>query len=134
MTWTYSTPVLSERDFERLSFLSTTDQAQKNSLIEKSLLYSRIYPSDKIPKTVVTMNSQVILQDMDLQSRSRVTLVYPFNAHTEAGKISVDSDLGSRLLGLQVGQTFLAEGLDGRIRKFAVIAIPYQPEAAGNLE
>ena len=134
MTWNYSIPILSERDFERLSHLTITNQYQHSDVLERNLNFSRVFPCHMLPKSVVTMNSEVILQDIEARQRFKVTLVYPFNADPEIGRISVDSDFGSRMLGLQLGQTFLAKMEDGTIRKLAVISIPYQPEAAGTLE
>jgi regulator of nucleoside diphosphate kinase len=134
MTWNYSVPIISERDFEGLSLLTVVDPYGRSKTLTKNLVDSRVFPNSRLPPTVVTMNSQVILQDTDTNRRFQIALVYPFNAQPEIGKISIDSDLGSRLLGLQVGQVFLAQAPDGKIKRLAIISIPYQPEAAGTLE
>lgn len=134
MMWQHPGPILSDRDFERLSYLSHSVPVQRQRMIAKALNVSRIYPSDKVPENLVTMNSEVILQDVDARARFRIKLVYPFNSDPLNGKVSVDSDLGSKMLGTRIGQVFLAEGIDGKLQRLAVIGIPYQPEAAGNYE
>jgi hypothetical protein len=54
---------------------------------------------------VVTMYSQVLLQDTRSGQRNTLTLCYPADAEPAVGFVSVLSPVGSALLGLRVGST-----------------------------
>jgi len=84
----------------------------------------------EIADDVVTMNSHIVYEDKHTGQRERVQLVYPVQAHTP-NQLSVLDTLGTALLGLQVDQS-LDWPLDGRIAQLKVLAVPYQPEAAGH--
>jgi regulator of nucleoside diphosphate kinase len=62
-----------------------------------------------------------------------MALVYPFEADASAGRISVLAPVGTALLGLVVGQTIEWPMPSGQSRRLRVVAVPYQPEAAGDL-
>jgi hypothetical protein len=65
--------------------------------------------------------------------RREVTLVYPGSADIDAGKISVLTPVRTALLGLRVGQSMDWELPGGGRRRYRIAAVPYQPEAAGEL-
>lgn len=80
------------------------------------------------------MNSRVAIAPIEGGSPRTVTLAYPQDAAAEAGRVSVLSPLGRVLLGARVGdelQVALPGGPPGRLR---VIALEYQPEAAGHFD
>jgi len=58
--------------------------------------------------------------------------VYPKDANADRGWVSVLAPLGSALLGLRVGQE-IDWRMPGGVRRVRVLAVPYQPEAAGDL-
>jgi regulator of nucleoside diphosphate kinase len=62
-----------------------------------------------------------------------LTLVYPRDADGSAHKVSVLAPVGSALLGLRVGETIDWPMPGGRSARLQVLAIRYQPEAAGEL-
>ena len=84
-----------------------------------------------VPPNLVTMNSQVILRDVDTGRQYVLTVVFPSCANSGKGRISVLTPLGSTLLGARSGQT-LSCPISGRIATVAVESILHQPEAAGN--
>src|SRR5690606_15559904 len=43
----------------------------------------------EIPADVITMNSKVVLMDLDAQEEEIYTLVYPENANSTEGKVSI---------------------------------------------
>ena len=87
----------------------------------------------EIPADVITMNSKVALMDLDTQEEEIYTLVYPENANTAEGKVSVLAPIGTAMLGYRVNDVFEWEVPAGK-RHLKVDKILYQPEAAGDYE
>jgi regulator of nucleoside diphosphate kinase len=87
-----------------------------------------------IPDDVVTMRSVVTFEDVATGEQLQATLVYPSEADVAQGKISVLAPVGMALLGLKVGQQISWPIPGGRARTLRVLAVPYQPEAAGDLD
>ncbi|MFO0653440.1 MAG: GreA/GreB family elongation factor [Polyangiales bacterium] len=77
------------------------------------------------------MNSRVRFEVGGARRIDR-TLVYPWDADELTGRLSVLSPLGSALLGLKVGDTIAWSLPDGTAVDVRVIALLYQPEAAGD--
>ena len=90
-----------------------------------------IEPSD-VPPNVVTMNSRIRFADEETGEESEISLVFPRHADTEQGRISILAPVGPALLGLSVGATIEWPVPEGRTRRLRVVAIAYQPEAAGD--
>jgi regulator of nucleoside diphosphate kinase len=78
------------------------------------------------------MNSRVRFVDEGSGVESEITLVFPGQADVESNRISVLAPVGSALLGLSVGDTIDWPLPTGRSRRLRVVAITYQPEAAGD--
>lgn len=86
-----------------------------------------------VPADVITMNSKVALLDLDTQEEEIYTLVYPENANTTEGRVSILAPIGTAMLGYRVGDVFEWEVPAGK-RRLKVDKILYQPEAAGDYE
>jgi regulator of nucleoside diphosphate kinase len=91
--------IISEQDYARLSKLIDSE------ILEDELSRAVLVPADQVPANVVKMHSRVTYVDESNGTSREVELVYPEEADSSAGKISVLSPVGSALLGLQVGQT-----------------------------
>ena len=65
-------------------------------------------------------------------SEHRVTVVYPQEMSVGHRRISVLSPVGRALLGQRVGHVALVTLPDGSTRELRVVALHYQPEAAGH--
>ena len=94
-----------------------------------------VEPAD-LPKDVISMNStaQVRVEDAELGTHEHeLTLVYPRDADGSANKVSIFAPVGSALLGLRTGDTIDWPLPGGRSARLQVLAIRYQPEAAGEL-
>jgi regulator of nucleoside diphosphate kinase len=78
------------------------------------------------------MNSVVRFADEESGKESEVTLVFPGSADVEKQRISVLAPIGSALLGLSVGDSIDWPLPDARTRRLRVVAVTYQPEAAGD--
>lgn len=132
---TERTIYVTERDMTRLErLLVVTDRAKNVVDLEEELGRAVVVPSEKIPPSVVTMNSKVRFRDEVTGEESEVTLVYPHEANADEGKVSVLAPVGAALLGLSVGEAIEWEMPTGKTRKFRIIAVLYQPEAAGHFE
>ena len=83
------------------------------------------------PPDLVTMNSKVILRDVEAGGQYVFTVVFPSCANSRKGRVSVLTPLGSILLGARTGQTLTCP-ISGLIATVAVEAILHQPEAAGD--
>jgi regulator of nucleoside diphosphate kinase len=124
--------------------LSSFDRARLERLLEKvgrrpdldalreEIERAEIVEPDAVPRDVVTMNSVVRFLDEDSGRENEVKLVFPGHADVEANRISVLAPIGSALLGLSVGNSIDWPLPQGRTRRLRVVAVTYQPEAAGD--
>jgi regulator of nucleoside diphosphate kinase len=87
----------------------------------------------EIPRNVVTMNSQVVLRNLDSGDRLTCTLAYPSEARGSRRHVSVTRPLGTAMLGKRVGQIIRWPG-GARERRLRIQSVPYQPEAAGEMD
>lgn len=126
---------LTQNDLDRLLDLLEGYKAgsggRRFEALEQELVRAIVMPRDKLPDDVVTMNSRVIFENEKTGERREISLVYPGSADIDAGKISVLVPIGTALLGLRVGQSIDWELPSGEKARYRVIAVPYQPEAAG---
>ena len=80
---------------------------------------------------VVTMNSKVVLRDLDTSEEMIFALVFPRDANIDAGAISVLAPVGTAILGYAKGDVVDWPVPSGRCR-IRIEEIVYQPEAAGD--
>jgi regulator of nucleoside diphosphate kinase len=84
----------------------------------------------EIARDVVTMNSRVSLRDDDDDSEMNISLVFPADATGRADsdmrRLSILTEIGVSMLGRHVGNS-----VGGGLR---IHELPYQPEAAGDLD
>jgi regulator of nucleoside diphosphate kinase len=99
--------------------------------LEEELEQANVVPSQGIPSDIVTMNSQVRIQDLDAEKEMVLTLVFPANADYEQGKLSILAPMGTALLGYRAGDTIEWQAPAG-LRRVRVEQVLYQPEAAGD--
>jgi len=101
-------------------------------VIEDVLDASSLVPSRQVPPDVVTMYSQVLLQDLETGQQSKLTLCYPADAEPATGFISVLSPVGCALLGLRVGGVARWSTPAGGQKTSEILAILFQPESSGD--
>ena len=87
--------------------------------------------SKVITPEFVTMNSVVLIKNVETNKRMTIKIVYPKDANIKKGFVSVFSPLGSALLGCKVGDTVNFEAPKGMIH-IKIKGIAYQPEANGD--
>ena len=128
--------IVTETDLERLRHVIDHHgggrMAELAEMLDLELARAEVVASEAVPADVVTMNSTVLFEDEGTGERRQVTLVYPKDVSTDEGKISVLAPIGSALLGLSVGQSITWPLPGGRTKRLRIIAVPYQPEAAGH--
>lgn len=90
-----------------------------------------IVESRSMPPDIVTMNSCFRLKDLETGDIDTYTLVYPEDANSDEGKISILAPIGTAMLGYRVGETIEWQ-TPGGMRKFKIEELLYQPEAAGD--
>jgi len=101
--------------------------------LDDELARARVVEQTAIPPDIITMNSRCVFRFAGSDDTREVTLVYPEDADVDRGRISVLAPVGTALLGLAVGQTIRWPTPEGE-RSIEVVALPYQPEAAGDLQ
>lgn len=120
---------VTDQDMERLanvvSLYRERDELAASALRAELDRADVVAPSEVSP-LVVTMNSRVLCRD-DAGRFRELTLVYPWHADSDAGKVSVLAPLGRALLGAAVGET-IDVGERGRIRQWWVYALRFQPK------
>lgn len=130
---------ITEHDLDRLKKMlveaSYTDQRDSEYLVrlKNEIERAEVVSPQEVPRTVVTMNSTVVLLDLDTHERETYTLVFPEDADIGRGKISILAPIGTGMLGYEVGDVFEWQVPDG-VRRLQVAEILYQPEAEGDWE
>ncbi|HOX27164.1 MAG TPA: nucleoside diphosphate kinase regulator [Candidatus Krumholzibacteria bacterium] len=99
--------------------------------LARELDHADIVQPREVPPDVVTMNSQVVLRDLDTSEQMTYVLVFPKDADIEAGAISVLAPVGTAILGYAKGD-IVDWPVPSGIRRIKIEDILYQPEAAGD--
>lgn len=127
--------LITRQDQERLERLlescSERDREAAEEL-EVELTRATRIEAGSIPPDVVTMNSRVEYEDLGSGAVREVSLVYPRDADSAKGRISILSAIGTALLGLRAGQVIRWTLPNGQERQLRVKRVVYQPEASGD--
>ena len=123
--------IITNIDLERLQPVIEQHDTPASNDLEDELARAVVVDQRAVPGDVVTMNSDVVYEDLDTGVRRRVRVVYPKDADARRGFVSVLAPIGSALLGLRVGQT-IEWAVPHGVRRVRVVEIPYQPEASGD--
>ena len=125
-------------DYHRLSGLiemsrDRNGEADREYLdqLEEELGRAELINPKEIPSDVITMRSKVRLKDLKSGETVMYSLVFPFEANSNEGQISVLAPIGTALLGNRSGDVVESRVPSG-LRRLKVKEILYQPEAAGN--
>ena len=126
---------VTERDKTKLrKLLSTTtgfrvrDLKTVTDLLDE-LERAEVINDNNINESVITMNSTVLIEDIDTGKEFTYTIVYPEFANSEDNRISILAPIGTALLGYKIGDRVEWEVPAGK-RKLLVKKILFQPEAA----
>ncbi|MBJ3815847.1 nucleoside diphosphate kinase regulator [Shimwellia pseudoproteus] len=127
--------IINELDAERLDQLLEQPQYAKAPVadaLNAELDRAQMCSPESMPADVVTMNSQVKFRDLSSGEERIRTLVYPANLTDSEQQLSVMAPVGAALLGLRVGSTIHWSLPNGNQTNLEVLALLYQPEAAGD--
>ena len=102
--------------------------------MQEMLENSDLVTSPEVPANVITMYSQVLLQDALGGEPYKITLCYPADAEPAAGFVSVLSPVGMALLGLRLGDLARWSAPGGHERTARVLEVLFQPEATGDYQ
>lgn len=98
--------------------------------LQERMRSARVVGQKHIPRDVVTMNSVVVLRDLQSGHRFTYQLAYP-NQAKKFGSISVVRPVGTAILGSRVGE-IISWPTGTSERRLRIQTILYQPEAAGD--
>lgn len=110
---------------------SEADERKRLEELQGEIERATVVESHLIDADIVTMNSRVSLRDLDSGERIVYTLVYPRDANSAEGRISVLAPVGTAILGYRVGATIRWKVPAGE-RKLRIDKILFQPEAASD--
>jgi regulator of nucleoside diphosphate kinase len=123
-------------DYQRLiglmefSSLKNNNQEVANQLL-RGLKSAKMMAQEKISDKVITMNSRLILRELETGREKEITIAYPHEANIAEGKISVISYAGAAVLGRHEGDIVVWRTPLG-YKEFEIVKITSQPEAAGD--
>jgi regulator of nucleoside diphosphate kinase len=130
--------VVTDRDKDRLFQIVDLFLAQRYDVLVEFLRHelarATVVASEQVPRHVATMNSRVRYRDKEAGEVFTVSLVYPGEEDSLLGRISVLSPTGAALLGLSEGRSIEWTTIDGRRRHLTLLAVFFQPEAAGRFD
>ncbi len=125
-------------DYHRLSGLIEISRERNGDAdreyldqLEEELGRAELVSPKEIPADVITMRSKVSLKDLKSGKTVMYSLVFPSEANSNEGHISVLAPIGTALLGNRSGDVVESKVPSG-LRRLKVKEILYQPEAAGN--
>lgn len=126
--------IVTDADMDRLTHLVRTFKPslfrdrQQIELLDQKLTSAEVRAPGQVPTDVIRMNSCARVFDFDTQIRGQYTLVFPEEADTSKGMISVLAPLGIALLGRRKGNVIEAQ-VPGGTRRLRVEGVR-QPSAA----
>ncbi len=129
--------VLTSRDNEKLRALIQNsisllnpNRAELVSLLAE-LDRAEVVEPEKIPAGVVTMDSVILIKDLDTSKEEEYRLVFPPKADIRKGNISILAPVGIAILGYKEGDS-IEWKVPGGLRRLKILKVTYQPEAAGD--
>ncbi len=129
---------VTDKDLERLSRCVETFSdgrlAEQADRLEAELSRATVVPAAEIAPDIVTMSSRLVVEDVKNGGRRAITLVYPQEADSDTGRVSVLAPMGSAVLGLRVGDEIDWDLPGGRSARFRIVEVSYQPEADAEAE
>lgn len=130
---------ITEEDFEKLEALLAGVARQggrdRENVVRLAAELERahVVPADTIPPDVVTMDSEVVLRNLDTAEEMVFTVVFPAKANVEQRRLSVLAPLGAAVLGYRAGDV-IEWRVPGGARRLKVEQVLFQPEAARKTE
>jgi regulator of nucleoside diphosphate kinase len=127
---------ITERDMERLRALidiGGRKDAAYLECLENELDRAKVVDPRDIPGDVVTMNSSVLVKDLDSNEEKTFVLVFPGKANMTENAISILAPVGIALIGYREGD-LIEWDVPAGTKRFQVMKVIYQPERIGNYD
>src|SRR5690606_11119984 len=96
---------LTNQDLQRLSQVVSNYDTNTTELLDMELARAEVVSQKEIARDVVTMNSDVVYEDLATGTHRQVRIVSPKDADADRGWVSILAPFGLVLLGMRVGQT-----------------------------
>jgi len=128
--------VITEADHRELAMLLDSEFAKVAGPaphlddLNRELARAEIVGPGEVPTNVVTMNSKIVLRDLDTGEREVYSLVFPYSADIAEGRLSVLAPIGTAILGERVGEE-LRWRVPSGLRRLRIEEVIYQPEREG---
>jgi regulator of nucleoside diphosphate kinase len=128
---------ITEKDHRVLEeYIDRAKRADRNgrdtfARLEDELDCCCIVSPQEVPPNVITLNTKVRFRYVNTGQEITATLVFPHSANLAEGRISVDSPIGTAILGYAAGDVIERQVLAGT-KTIQIEEILYQPEAAGD--
>lgn len=125
--------MITAEDFERLQALVASKVVRVVSAsdhlddLQAELNRAQVVSPGSVAEDVVTMDSIVMLRDLDTGETETYTLVYPDRADIANHRLSVLAPIGTAILGYRVGDE-LRWRVPAGWRRLRVEQVLYQPE------
>jgi regulator of nucleoside diphosphate kinase len=101
--------------------------------LARELERAEIVDPKDVRADIVTMNSRLVLKDVDTKEEMNYTLVFPEKANIDQGTISVLAPIGTAILGYSKGD-IIEWPVPAGVRRIRIEKIVYQPEASGHFD
>jgi len=124
--------IFNELDVARIERVTRIERRSYPPELAAGFDVADIVAPREVPPDVITMNSLFELADAVSGQRSRLMLCYPKDAAAGKGYISVLSPAGGSLLGQRCGAQVAWQSPQGERQLATVVALLFQPEAAGD--
>ncbi|MEX2169040.1 MAG: nucleoside diphosphate kinase regulator [Pirellulales bacterium] len=99
--------------------------------LKGELARANIVVPEQVPASVITMNSTVLLRDIESSEEMTYTLVFPKNADIGRGTVSVLAPIGMAILGYAEGDV-VEWPVPSGMAQIAIEKVLYQPESSGD--
>lgn len=124
--------VLTELDHVRIDRLLNRSNRPLGEPLHSLLDDADIVPQRQVPADVVTMYTQVTVEDLQNGEHRKLTVCYPEDADPNAGFVSVLSPIGTALLGRRIGELTQWTTPTGAEQRLRILELLFQPEASGD--
>jgi len=127
---------ITEQDMEKLRSLIEVggrNDAAYLECLENELNTAKVVDPRDIPEDVVTMNSVVLVKNLDSHEEKILALVFPSKADMASNAVSILAPVGTALIGYREGDVIELHVPSGT-KRFQILKVIYQPERIGNYD
>ncbi len=124
--------VMTELDHVRIDRLVERSLRAPAGPLHALLDDADIVPPRQVPADVITMYTQIRVENPRDGSERKLAVCYPEDADPAAGFVSVLSPIGTALLGHRRGDLVEWTAPTGETQRLRIVELLFQPEASGD--